>query len=115
MIILCQTCGNRINQRTSDQSIYKSNEILSRTGIADSDVGKHLLYNGKPFCSDDCIEKAKSKPTILVKEVRPSNAFERGFPNPNRPNGIETWKTERKIGRVRPMRKLSKLLKSKIN
>ncbi len=115
MIYLCQNCGMRINQRTEDQSIYKANEPLYRTGVADEDVGKHLLYGGKPFCGDFCIDMAKAKPDILKKEVRPWNHFERGDPNPNRPNGIETWKTERKIGRVRPMRKLSRLLKPKNN
>ena len=115
MIFLCQTCGCRINQRTADQSSWRPDEPLERTGVADADVGKHFLYNGRPFCGEFCIEQAKSKPYILKREVRPWNDFERCDSNPNRPNGLKNWKTERKIGRVRPMRKQSKLLKKRKN
>lgn len=115
MIYLCQNCGHRINQRTADQSSWRPDEPLGRTGVADADVGKHLLYGGKPFCDDYCIEQAKARPFILTQEVRPYNDFERCDENPDRPNGLANWKTERKIGRVRPMRKLSKLLKKRKN
>ena len=101
MIFLCQTCGYRINQRTCDGSTWRPDETLGRTGVRDEDVGKHLLYNHKPFCSNECIEEAKNNPYILKREVIPSNALERPDFNPDRPNGLENWKTERKIGRIR--------------
>ena len=101
MIFLCQTCGYRINQRTCDGPSWRPDEPLGRTGVRDEDVGKHLLYNHKPYCSKECIEVAKKNPYILQREVRPANALERPDFNPDRPNGLENWKTERKIGRIR--------------
>ena len=52
MIYYCQYCGWRINQRT--QNI-----------ITPENIGKHLLYNGKAFCSEDCINIAKKRPYIM--------------------------------------------------
>lgn len=101
MIFLCQTCGYRINQRTADGSTWRPDEPLKRTGVRDKDVGKHLLYNHKPFCSKECIGVAKKNPYILQREVVPSNELERPSYNPNRPNNLNNWKTERKIGRIR--------------
>ncbi len=100
MIYLCQTCGYRINQRTCDGSTWRPDSPLRRnTQIKAEDVGKHLLYNHKPFCSVECIDVAKKIPYIMKREVIPSNDFEKGSFHPDRPNGIETWKTERKIKR----------------
>ena len=99
MIYLCQTCGHRINQRTCDGSVYQPNEPLRKRDIKAEDVGKHLLYNHKPFCSEKCIEEAKKNHTILLKDVTPANELERCKYNPDRPNGLANWKTERKIRR----------------
>lgn len=105
MIYLCQTCGYRINQRTCDGSTWNPKEPLARNNINDADVGKHLLYNHKPFCSKECIEEAKNNPTILLRDVTPANYLERYKYNPERPNGLENWKTERKF--IRKMKKQS--------
>ena len=96
MIYLCQTCGYRINQRTQDRSWWQPDEPLQKTGIPDEDVGKHLIYNHMPFCSEDCIEMAKTKPHILQRLVTPANLFERGQ---------DTWKTQRKIRRQNYLKK----------
>ena len=89
MILLCQTCGWRINKRytNSEQSL--------------DDIGKFLMYNNKPFCSESCIEKAKKIPHILTIIKKPTDWDE------------PAWKIERKINRIRPMRKLSKIYKLK--
>ena len=108
MIYLCQACGHRINQRTSYRSSWRPDEPLEKTGIPDEEIGVHLIYKHKAFCSEYCIELAKSKPCILEREVIPYDFFERGDHNPDRPNGIETWKTERKIRR--PKRVKNKIL-----
>jgi len=97
MIYLCQCCGSRINQRTRDGSIWRSaDEPLGRTSVEPSQVGKYLLYNHKPFCSDLCIEYAKKHPYIMNVDVIPANILER------EPNG---WKTLRKINRNRNKQK----------
>jgi len=93
MILLCQTCGWRINER---YNIYKIENNENN-----EDIGKYLLYNHKPFCSIECINKAKQYPKILNREVIPSDWEEQGYINKNRPNDIENWKTERKINRIR--------------
>jgi hypothetical protein len=89
MILLCQACGWRINQRNTniEQPL--------------DEIGKHLIYNNKPFCSERCIEKAKTIPHILSIIKKPTDWDE------------PAWKIERKIDRIRPMRKLSKIYKSK--
>lgn len=109
MIFLCQNCGHRINQRTGDRSIWNPDEPSYKIEIDESEIGKYLLYNHKPFCSEECIEYAKSKPYIMKKDVKPYNDYESGFYNPDRPNGIETWKTERKIRRIRNKEKIKKI------
>lgn len=86
MIYLCQNCGWRINDRQQNKDTSEN-------------IGKHLLYKGKPFCSEHCIECAKAKPNILDRQVRPSDWDEAGWTDKNRPNGIANWKTERKIKR----------------
>lgn len=100
MIYLCQCCGTRINQRTADRSIYAPNES-HKTDVSPENVGKHLLYKHRAFCQQSCIEEAKKHPHILNREVTPSNWFERNEHNPERPNNIQTWKTERKINRTK--------------
>jgi len=102
MILLCQNCGWRINERRD----CKNNP---------EQIGKYLLYNHKPFCSELCIENTKAKPYDITRPIIPSDWNELGDSNPSRPNGIENWKTERKINRSRPMRKLFKLYKVKKN
>jgi len=104
MIYLCQTCGWRINERCYTKYDI-DDETQFRDDINDEDIGKYLLYNHKPFCSVECINKAKEYPKILNREVVPSDWNESGWINKNRPNGIETWKTERKINRKRKNRK----------
>ena len=47
MIYNCWSCGWRINQRKNVKDIH--------------DIGKYLLYNHKPFCSDYCIKEFKYK------------------------------------------------------
>ena len=101
MIFLCQTCGMRINERCYQDD----DDELQFTDISDKDIGKHLLYNHKPFCSVRCINKAKDNPNILNREVIPYDWNEQGYNNKNRPNCIENWKTERKINRIRKKRK----------
>ena len=82
MIYLCQSCGWRINER------YNSD-------MPPENVGKHLIYQHKAFCSEDCIETAKSNPGILTRTVVPSDWNEQL-------NGAHSnWKIERKINRQR--------------
>ena len=100
MIFLCQNCGWRINQRKDTRNNPEK-------------IGKYLLYEHKPFCSNLCINMTKAKPYTLTQPIEPSDWEESGYINLNRPNGIENWKTERKIGRVRPNRKLYKIYKPK--
>ena len=87
MIYLCQNCGWRINERK-----YVKDE---------KDIGKHLLYNHKPFCSERCINEAKKNPRILERQVIPSDWNEQGW---GYPDDIKTWKTERKVNRIREKR-----------
>jgi hypothetical protein len=79
MILLCQNCGWRINQRHNNLETPEN-------------IGKYLLYKNKPFCSEYCIEHAKQKPYILTIPIQPTDWNEQGY---------ETWKTLRKIGRIR--------------
>lgn len=84
MIYLCQNCGWRINER------YNIN-------IAQEIIGKHLLYNHKAFCSEDCIEKAKENPHILNRYIIPTDWNEQGWTV----NGVySNWKIERKLNRI---------------
>tara|TARA_Y100001970_G_scaffold180354_1_gene219590 strand:+ start:147 stop:506 length:360 start_codon:yes stop_codon:yes gene_type:complete len=101
MIYLCQTCGWRINERCHTKEDI-DDKTQFRNDIRDEDIGKHLLYKHKAFCSIKCINKAKEYPRILNRIVVPSDWNEQGWNNKDRPNGIETWKTERKINRIRP-------------
>tara|TARA_B000000557_G_scaffold233217_1_gene207611 strand:+ start:99 stop:413 length:315 start_codon:yes stop_codon:yes gene_type:complete len=101
MIYLCQTCGWRINERCHTKEDI-DDKTQFRDDICDEDIGKHLLYKHKAFCSIECINKAKKYPRILNRIVVPSDWNEQGWNNKDRPNGIETWKTERKINRIRP-------------
>lgn len=78
MIYLCQSCGWRINERN-----HTTHE----------NIGKHLLYNHMAFCSNNCIEHAKSNPQILGRTVKPSDWNEEGWTE----NGVwSNWKTNRK-------------------
>ena len=43
----------------------------------------------------------KKYPQILNREIVPYDWNEKGYVNKDRPNDIETWKTERKINRIR--------------
>lgn len=55
MIYNCWNCGWAINKR------YGNSDINPK------DIGKYLLYNHKPFCSDyciDCFKSLKTKPDI---------------------------------------------------
>ena len=91
MILLCQNCGWRINERSCDKK--------------PEDIGKYLIYSNKPFCSEYCIEKAKLKPYVLTRTVYPSDWNEQGLNN---------WKIQRKIIRKpRPMRKIQKIYSKK--
>lgn len=87
MIYLCQSCGWRINERIKNKDTPEN-------------IGKHLLYKGRAFCSKNCIEFAKENPKILDVQVIPSNLDEAGWTDKNRPNGIANWKTERKINKA---------------
>jgi hypothetical protein len=83
MIYLCQNCGWRIKERYNKE-------------IKPENVGKYLIYSNKPFCSERCIEYAKKRPYILIRDVKPSDWDEIGDKN---------WKVMRKINRKRPIRK----------
>lgn len=78
MIYLCQNCGWRINTRLC---------IKQRISNEPKEIGSHLLYCHKPFCSDWCIEEAKKHPYILERTVKPSDW--------NEPE----WKINRKLRR----------------
>jgi len=92
MIYLCQTCGWSINSR------YRNKNLKPE------EIGKHLLYNNKPFCSNDCIEIAKTKPYILLRQVQPADWDDENY----KLNGMITnWRIQRKLNRVK--RKKNKL------
>ena len=92
MIYQCQYCGGRINERKDNKETPE-------------EIGKCLLYNNKAFCSNWCIEQTKSKPYVL--------SLDKPFFNPyNWTQEMSNWKTERKIGRKRKMRKLYRILNS---
>lgn len=84
MIYLCTGCGWRINQRYPNT---EGNHLL------EEDIGKHLLYKHRAFCSKGCIELAKRYPILLEREVIPSDWEENGI--------IREWKKDRKINRIR--------------
>ena len=103
MIYLCQTCCMRINERCHMKEHI--NDISEFKNISQENIGKYLLYNHKLFCSTECINQAKEYPQILNREIIPYDWNEQGYFNKDRPNAIETWKTERKINRIRKKRK----------
>ena len=86
MIYLCQTCGWRIKQRYNNPAI--------RT----EDIGRHLLYCNRAFCSEECICVAKLNPKILERDVDPSD-WDECLDSRNSFNGKSTWKIERKKNR----------------
>jgi hypothetical protein len=49
MIYRCWNCGLRINER------YK------KPSIAPQNIGKHLLYDHVPFCTEECIDEYRSR------------------------------------------------------
>jgi hypothetical protein len=85
MIYRCWGCGWRINERQSNMDQPEN-------------IGKHILYEHKPFCSDFCIrtyQNFKIKP--ITAPISNWDEIETGQPgdinyNPN-------WKTLRKINR----------------
>lgn len=92
MIYQCQYCGWRINER----KYCKENT---------EEIGKCLLYNNRTFCSERCIELVKNKPYVLSNDKPFLNPYDWSKETAN-------WKTERKIGRKRKMRKLYHILNS---
>jgi len=89
MIHPCQYCGWRINERNDVED--------------DSNIGKCLLYKNKPFCSDECIMLAKNKPYVFSLGQPLLNPYEFDV------DCDVDWKTNRKIGRKRQMRKLYRI------
>ncbi len=94
MIYQCQYCGYRINERKSNQETPE-------------EIGKCVLYNNKPFCGDWCIEKARNKPYVFSLDKPLFDPYDWT-------EEMTTWKTERKIGRKRKMRKLYRILNKQI-
>jgi hypothetical protein len=85
MIYLCQNCGWSINSRYCDSTIKPE------------EVGKHLLYNHLPFCSETCIESAKNRPFVLKRQVHPSDWDDQNWTENGR---ITNWRIERKLKRM---------------
>ena len=85
MIYACYNCGWNINART-----LKDKYGNVTTDFTKTNVGEHMLYDHKAFCSEYCIEVFKMYP----KPRQPIQDFWE--------NGEwGDWKKERKIGRVR--------------
>jgi len=61
MIYTCWCCGNRINERTGNS------QGVTFKKLADNDpiIGKFLLYNHLPFCSQHCIDRWKNSSTVI--------------------------------------------------
>jgi hypothetical protein len=92
MIFNCHGCGWRINQR------YNNKDIDSK------DVGKHLIYEHIPFCSEYCIDLYKRNPILKTCQRQSPDWNENGV------NGY--WKIERKTNRPKKT-KLKQKIKSK--
>lgn len=100
MIYVCWGCGHRIRQRTtsSDFEIFHLDQF-----ILPEEIGQHLLYDHRPFCNDYCInvyQLQKTKP-IFISDI--DGTWDDDW-----------WKKERKIGRIRPIRKIKGLRRKKI-
>lgn len=95
MIYNCWMCGWRINER---HKMDKHGNVC-RTSVADNQIGKHLVCEGKPFCSKYCVEDY-NKQSQFKKNMQAS-------PQDYWENGVwGNWKVERKINRSpRPKRK----------
>lgn len=79
MILQCWYCGCRINERTFNSDL----EIFHRDITADQ-IGKHKLFDHKPFCTTMCIDgykRLKNKPSVA----------------PTADMHISVWKKERKL------------------
>lgn len=83
MIHQCWYCGNRINERT-----YNSDLEVFHRNIPANQIGRHKLFDHKPFCNDECIsgyKHLKLKPSVAPT----SDLF------------IHIWKARRKLKKRR--------------
>ena len=97
MIYSCYYCGWRINSRSNWDKYGDHYDVP----IAPHMVGTHITYRHMAFCSEYCVEQHKHNP--------------KPYPAPS-PDWWENgrwgrWKELRKVGRVRPKRKVRGLRK----